>query len=110
MIITRSTEQNQFDYQFVAAPNEHATRPRPHRIVGGVPQILYARVSLKSQILRRDFTATPPRPVRAALENGSACYGWGKSFVYFRYDDDAQAYRDDLKQTYARRNGGAICY
>ncbi len=72
-------------------------RPRPHRVRNGASQILYARVNLKSQILWRDFTATPPRPVKTALDNGSVRYDWGQTFVYFKYDDDARAYRDGIK-------------
>ena len=72
-------------------------RPRPHKVVKGICQILYARVDLRSQLLWRDFTATPPKSVKTALDNGSDNYRWGNSFVYFTYESDAQAYRDSIK-------------
>jgi len=77
-------------------------RPRPHKVRNGVSQILYARVNLHSQIFSRDFTAPPPRPVKHALNNGSDSFRWGQSFVYFKFDDDARAYRDALHNTEVR--------
>ena len=72
-------------------------RPRLHRVINGVSQFIYARVNLKSQLLWRDFTSTPPRPVKTALDNGSDNFRWGNSFIYFKYESDAQAYRDHIK-------------
>ena len=59
-------------------------------------EMTIARVNLHSQIYAVHWTATPPRPVKHALNNGSERYDWGKSFVYFKYDDDARAYRDSM--------------
>ena len=72
-------------------------RPRLHRVINGVSQFIYARVNLKSQLLWRDFTSTPPRPVKTALDNGSDNYRWGNAFIYFKYESDAQAYRSHIK-------------
>lgn len=77
-------------------------RPRLHKVVNGVSQYVIARVNLHSQIYAVDWTTTPPRPVKTALNNGSDRYDWGKRFVYFKYDDDARAYRDALNPN----NGG----
>ena len=72
-------------------------RPRPHRVRNGVSQLLYARVNPHAVLFWRDFTATPPRPVKTALDNGSDNYRWGNAFIYFKYESDAQAYRSHIK-------------
>jgi len=77
-------------------------RPRPHRVINGVSQLLYARVNPHAVLFWRDFTATPPRPVKAAFALGKVRYDWGKRFVYFKYESDAQAYRDALHQAEVR--------
>jgi hypothetical protein len=92
-IVPIDDEQVERDYHLLVEAG-WIERPRLHRVRNGVSQLLYSRVNLHSQILRVDWTATPPRPVKHALNNGSDSFRWGQSFVYFKFDDDARAYRD----------------
>ena len=95
-IIPMDDEQVERDYHLLVDAG-WIERPRLHRVINGVSQFIYARVNLKSQLLWRDFTSMPPRPVKTALDNGSDNYRWGNAFIYFKYESDAQAYRSHIK-------------